>query len=170
MFELSYRISEKSRKEESTAGYDLLEATETDFDYSDIFVGDLIIKNEDTDLSALWDWVPILYVMTGISEAYVTLSGNKWALVDFTENAEQIHLERNGSKVSISTSYSSGVIVVDYDEFGKLAVDFMEKSLKDLKKIHPKTKRNQTIKTYDDKLRGLKIFYKRSVKNSRLVR
>ncbi len=166
MFELSYKLSEVSKKDEASVNYDLSTATATDFAYSDIFMGDIILKSQSANLSAEWDWVPILDFGQKLSNAYGALSGNKYALIEFTENSHQILFERDVNNILLKSTYSPGVIVVDYFEFGDGVIDFIENSFKELKDLHPVTKHNQALKTYEANLKSLKRLHKDSIKSS----
>ena len=169
MFTLAYEVSKKLNLSNLDSDYDLSAASESDFYYSDIFVGNIYIKNDTADLSVNWEWVPILHFSKELSNAYVQLSGTKWSVIEFTENVDQILLKREGRNISIKSSYSSDELIVDYFDFGSAVVRFAENALKELRKNHPKAKRNITIKGYEDDLKRLKKFYKSNIKSSELV-
>lgn len=137
MFTLNYEISEKSRELNGLHGYDLSNISLTDLHYSDLFTGNLIVKNETTDLSAGWGWIPILHAAQTINDISKNLVDNYQDEYEFTENSDKLLFNCTEGAVRITATYAEGEIAVSYEEFKVAAGSFLSRSLAEFCSIRP---------------------------------
>ncbi len=105
---LDYRLSEKWDKDST----DLSTVTETDLRYY-VAPGDIILRAEQTDLSANWGWIPLIdfaLALREIAEALAIADGSE--TFEFTESEATLEFKRQGQKVAISGSYAPGEVIV----------------------------------------------------------
>lgn len=117
---LDYRLSE-DWDENST---DLAAADETDLRYC-AATGDIILRQDQTDLSARWGWIPLIdfaLALREIANALGVTEGSE--TFEFTESDATLRFERRGQEVTISGSYAMGEIIVSFTAFREQATDF----------------------------------------------
>jgi hypothetical protein len=110
---LDYRLSEKW-EEDST---DLSTAAETDLRYY-VAPGDIILRDDQTDLSANWGWIPLIdfaLALRDIAEALAETDGSQ--IFEFTESEATLEFKRQGEEVTISGSYAPGNIIAPWPIF-----------------------------------------------------
>jgi hypothetical protein len=115
-----YRLSE-DWDENST---DLAAADETDLRYY-AATGDIILRQDQTNLSARWGWIPLIdfaLAMREIAEALAVAEGSE--TFEFTESEATLQFERRGEEVAISGSYAPGEIKIPFTTFDERARDF----------------------------------------------
>jgi hypothetical protein len=146
---LDYRISE-DWDENST---DLAAADETDLRYY-VATGDLILRNDQTDLSARWGWIPLVDFALALREIADALSVTEGSRTfEFTESDATLQFERRGQNITISGSYALGTIAVPFTAFRDQARDFGERLDEELLAKRPELKMNPTYQGF--KLSGL---------------
>ena len=105
---LDYRISE-DWDENST---DLAAADETDLRYY-AATGDIILRNDQVDLSARWGWIPLVDFALALREIANALSVTEGSRIfEFTESDATIQFERRGQNITIGASYAAGTITL----------------------------------------------------------
>jgi hypothetical protein len=115
-----YRLSE-DWDENST---DLAAADETDLRYY-AATGDIILRQDQTNLSARWGWIPLIdfaLAMREIAEALAVAEGSE--TFEFIESEATLQFERRGEEVAISGSYAPGEIKIPFTTFDERARDF----------------------------------------------
>jgi hypothetical protein len=110
---LDYRLSEEW--DEDTM--DLSTVAEADLRYY-VAPGDIILRADQTDLSAIWGWIPLIdfaLALREIAEALAVAEGNE--TFEFTESEATLNFERQGLEVVISGSYAPGEVIVPLPVF-----------------------------------------------------
>jgi hypothetical protein len=146
---LDYRLSEDW--DENSA--DLAAADETDLRYY-LAIGDLILRNDQTDLSARWGWIPLIdfaLAMREIAEALELTEGAQ--TFEFTESDATLDFERRGEEMIVSGSYATGEIIVPFAAFKEQAADFARRLDVEVRAKRPDLELNPVYQ--DFKLSGL---------------
>jgi hypothetical protein len=146
---LDYRLSE-DWDENST---DLAAAEETDLRYY-AATGDIILRKDQTDLSARWGWIPLIdfaLALREIAEALALTEGSE--TFEFTESEATIQFDRRGQEMTISGSYAPGEIIVPFTAFREQARDFARRLDAELLAQRPELRLNPVYQ--DFKLSGL---------------
>jgi hypothetical protein len=133
---LDYRLSEDWDEE------DLATAAEADLRYY-AAPGDIILRKDQTDLSARWGWIPLIDFALALREIAEGLAGaNGTETFEFTESEATLQFEREGQEVIISGSYSPGEIIVPLPLFEQQAKEFARRLDRELLTKHPELGRN----------------------------
>lgn len=146
---IDYRLSE-DWDENST---DLAAADETDLRYY-AATGDIILRKDQTDLSARWGWIPLIdfaLALREIGEALAVTEGSE--TFEFTDSDATLQLNRRGEEVTISGSYTAGEITVPFTAFREQARDFARRLDAELLAKRPELKLNPVYQ--DFRLSGL---------------
>lgn len=146
---LDYRLSEDW--DENSA--DLAAADETDLRYY-AAIGDVILRNDQTDLSARWGWIPLIdfaLAMREIAKALESTEGTQ--TFEFTESDATLDFERRGEEMIVSGSYATGEIVVPFAAFKEQAADFARRLDEEVRAKRPDLELNPVYQ--DFKLSGL---------------
>jgi hypothetical protein len=144
-----YRLSE-DWDENST---DLAAADETDLRYY-AANGDIILRKDQTNLSAGWGWIPLIdfaLAMREISEALADGEGSE--TFEFTESEAKLQFDRQGQEMTISSSYAPGEITVPFTAFVEKARDFGQRLNAELLAKRPELRQNPVYQAF--KLSGL---------------
>jgi len=120
-FELSLQVKNAHGASPETAG-----ATELRYD---LFLGNVILRNDSCNLDAVWGWIPLLDFASGIEKICTDLTSQSLneAKFTFTENDETLNFERVESDIVMSASYSSCEIVVPQAEFATKVRSFISR-------------------------------------------
>jgi hypothetical protein len=115
MFQLDFELSLQAKNSHGTS---LETAGATELRY-DLFLGNVILRNDSCNLDAAWGWIPLLDFASGIEKICIDLSSQSLneAKFTFTENDETLNFELVEGNVVVSASYSSCEIVVPQAEF-----------------------------------------------------
>ena len=146
---LDYRLSEDWDEN----SINLAAADETELRYY-AATGDVILRNDQSDLSARWGWIPLIdfaLAWREIAEALAVMEGSE--TFEFTESDATLRFERRGEEIIIRGSYASGEITVPFAEFGERAQDFARRLDSELLAKCPELRRNLAYQ--DFKLSGL---------------
>ncbi len=146
---LDYRLSE-DWDENST---DLTAAEETDLRFY-VATGDIILRNDQTDLSARWGWIPLIdfaLALRVITQALGVKDGCE--LFEFTESDATLQFERHGQEMTIRGSYATGEITVPFAAFTDQVEDFARRLDIELLAKRPEFKLNPVYQ--DFRLSGL---------------
>ena len=142
--QLDYRLSEKW-DEDST---DLSTVAETDLRYY-VAPGDIILRSEQTDLSANWAWIPLIdfaLALREISEALAVAEGDE--TFEFTESEATLEFRRRGQEVKISGSYAPGEVIVPLPVFTKQVGEFAQRLDAELLAKRPELGRNPVYQEF----------------------
>jgi hypothetical protein len=146
---LDYRISE-DWDENST---DLAAADETDLRYY-AATGDIILRDDQVDLSARWGWIPLVDFALALREIVHALSVTDGSRIfEFTESDATIQFERRGQNMTIGGSYAAGTITLFFTAFRDQAWDFARRLDTEVLAKRPELKANPTYQGF--KLSGL---------------
>jgi hypothetical protein len=146
---LDYRLSD-DWDENST---DLLMADETGLRFY-AATGDIVLRNEETDLSARWGWIPLIdfaLSLRKIAEALAVGDGSE--TFEFTESEATLQFARRGQEMLIRGSYATGEITLPFAEFTARAMDFARRLDAELLAKSPELGRNPAYQ--DLRLSGL---------------
>ena len=141
---LDYRLSEKW-DEDST---DLSTVAETDLRYY-VAPGDIILRSDQTDLSANWGWIPLIdfaLALREISEALAVAEGDE--TFEFTESEATLEFKRRGQEMEISGSYAPGEIIVPLPVFTKQVSEFAQRLDAELLAKRPELGRNPVYQEF----------------------
>jgi hypothetical protein len=144
-----YRLSE-DWDEIST---DLAAAEETDLRYY-AATGDIILRQDQTNLSARWGWIPLIdfaLAMRKIAEALAVTEGSE--TFEFTESEAKLQFDRRGQEITISGSYAPGKITIPFAAFIEKARDFGQRLDAELLAKRPELSQNPVYQAF--KLSGL---------------
>ena len=146
---LDYRLSE-DWDENST---DLAAADETDLRFY-AATGDIILRNDQTDLSARWGWIPLIdfaLALRKIAEALAVKDGSE--TFEFTESDATLQFDRRGQEMTIIGSYATGEINVSFAAFKEQTTDFARRLDAELLAKRPELRLNPVYQ--DFRLSGL---------------
>jgi hypothetical protein len=146
---LDYRLSE-DWDENST---DLAAADETSLRYYAV-TGDIIFRDDQTDLSARWGWIPLIDFALAMREICQALEvTGQPQTFEFTESDATLHFERRGQEMTIRGSYTTGVIIVPFTTFRGMAGDFARRLDAEVLAKRPELRLNRVYQGF--KLSGL---------------
>ena len=117
---LDYRLSEDW--DENSA--DLTTADETDLRFY-AATGDIILRTDQTDLSARWGWIPLIdfaLALRKIAEVLAVHDGSE--TFEFTESDATLQFDRRGREMIMHGSYAIGELTVPFEVFAEKATDF----------------------------------------------
>jgi hypothetical protein len=141
---LDYRLSEDWDKSST----DLAAAEEADLRYYAV-PGDIILRKDQTDLSARWGWIPLIdfaLALREIADALAVRDGTE--IFEFTESEATLQFERKGQELIISGSYSPGGIIVPLSVFKEQARAFARRLDRELLTKHPELGRNPIYQSF----------------------
>jgi hypothetical protein len=144
-----YRLSEDWDKNST----DLASAEETDLRYY-AATGDIILRDDQTDLSARWGWIPLIdfaLAMREVAEALAVPEGNK--TFEFTESEATLQFDRRGQELIISGSYATGKITMPFTAFVEKTRDLAQRLDAELLAKRPELGQNPAYQAF--KLSGL---------------
>lgn len=137
MFALDYSISDRSKDRLLLRKYNIEEVTRSILDFSDVFIGDVIIKDDRVDLSARWGWIPILHFAGQFTRIANDIGNLEDSEYEFTEYPHKIFFHREDNFVSITASYAPGTIRVGFEEFTLNVRKLLLNALEDIKDLYP---------------------------------
>ena len=135
---LDYRLSEEW--DEDTLDFSTV--AEADLRYY-VAPGDIILRADQADLSAIWGWIPLVdfaLALREIAEALAVAEGNE--TFEFTESEATLNFERQGQEVVISGSYAPGEVIVPLPVFREQVRDLARRLDAELLAKHPELGRN----------------------------
>jgi hypothetical protein len=146
---LDYRLSEDWAENSS----DLAAADETELRYY-AATGDIIIRNDQADLSARWGWIPLIDFALALRKIAATLTIEEGReTFEFTESDATLRFDRHGRGMTITGSYAAGEIRVSFTVFVDQAQDFARRLDAELLAKRPELKLNPVYEAF--KLSGL---------------
>jgi hypothetical protein len=117
---LDYRLSEDW--DENTT--DLMSEDETDLRFYTA-TGDIVLRNDQVDLSARWGWIPLIdfaLALRKIAEALAAGDGSE--TFEFTESDAILQFDRRGAEIIVHGSYAVGEITLPFVAFSDRTADF----------------------------------------------
>ena len=146
---LDYRLSEDWEENSS----DLAAADETELRYY-AATGDIIIRNDQVDMSARWGWIPLIDFALALRKiaAILTVEEGRESF-EFTESDATLRFDRHGHGMTITGSYAAGEITVSFTVFADQAKDFARRLDAELVAKRPELKLNPVYEAF--KLSGL---------------
>jgi hypothetical protein len=146
---LDYRLSEDWDENSS----DLAAADETELRYY-AATGDIIVRNDQADLSARWGWIPLIDFALALRKIAATLTIEEGReTFEFTESDATLRFDRYGHGMTITGSYAAGEITVSFTVFVDQAKDFARRLDAELVAKRPELKLNPIYEAF--KLSGL---------------
>jgi hypothetical protein len=146
---IDYRLSEDWDEN----SVDLATADETDLRYC-AATGDVILRKNQTDLSAEWGWIPLIdfaLALRQIREVLAVTEGSE--TFEFTESDAILQFNRRGEQMTISANYKEGEIIVPFAVFEQQVRDFARRLDAELLAERPELSSNPVYQ--DLKLSGL---------------
>jgi hypothetical protein len=110
--------------------------SELDLRY-DYFCGDIEMRVGAVDFSARWGWVPILDFLASLTFALAAVRQNERAIIDFTENEDEILLVNDGDGLHISASHVTANAVCDFNDFEEAANLFARHAFDEISNLDP---------------------------------
>lgn len=135
---LDYRLSEDWDED----AMDLSTVAEADLRYY-VAPGDIILRGDRTDLSAIWGWIPLIdfaLALREIAEALAIAEGSE--TFEFTESEATLEFERRGQEVAVSGSYAAGEVIVPLPVFREQVRELARRLDAELLARHPELGRN----------------------------
>ncbi len=142
MFEINYNFSIDNSQ-------DVAKADETTLRYN-LFLGSLILKKGNNLISIDWDWVPLLdfaLCLLTICNSLVQKTSGKEEF-EFTESEAKIIFQRDGDTVRITTSFSTEILEMNFEDFQKATRKFYKDVIFDVLGKNQVLKNNTTFLGY----------------------
>jgi hypothetical protein len=139
-----YRLSE-DWDENST---DLMSSDETDLRFY-AATGDIVLRNDQADLSARWGWIPLIdfaLALRKIAEALAASDGSE--TFEFTESDATLQFDRRGAEIIIRGSYGVGEITLPFGEFVDRTEDFARRLDAELLAKRPELRLNPAYQAF----------------------
>jgi len=148
MFQIKYIFS--NSYEQSDVSYDSID--DTALRYS-LFLGSLSLEIKSSRIELDWEWIPLLDFAVCFLSFYLEFFGKNdlKKQFEFTESDGLLFVERVGSKISISTSYSDEKIEMSFDEFSSGVKSFYISLTDEIKDRYDGIELNKNYITYDNK-------------------
>jgi hypothetical protein len=135
---LDFRISEDWSDELA----DLGTAEETDLRYY-VAPGDVVLRNEQTDLSAHWGWIPLIDFALALREIAEALSESEGSeTFEFTESEATLQFDRVGDEIVITSTYAPGELRAAFSVFRNQVDEFARRLNNELLQKHPELELN----------------------------
>jgi hypothetical protein len=148
---LDYRLSEDWDEN----SVDLAVAEETDLRYY-AATGDIILREDQVDLSARWGWIPLVDFALALREIVGTLEGSEESKTfEFTESDATLQFDRKGQEMTIIGSYATGEIKVSFNAFKEQTRNFSRRLDAELLAKRPELSLNPVYQNF--RLSGLSV-------------
>jgi hypothetical protein len=109
------------------------------------FLGDIVLRIDDVDLSTHWGWVPVLDFAVALHAIAHALDAEPHGAFGFTESDATLEFDRDGDVVKVRASYAPGIGEVPYVEFVDAADRFLGRVVGDLTSAHPALAENPFV-------------------------
>ena len=109
------------------------------------FLGDIVLRIDDVDLSTHWGWVPVLDFAVALHAIAHAIDTGPHGVFKFTESDATIEFDRDGDVVKVQASYAPGIAEVPYAEFVEAADAFLGRVVGDLTSAHPELAENPFV-------------------------
>ncbi|MFD7595464.1 hypothetical protein ACFV6D_20800 [Kitasatospora sp. NPDC059812] len=94
------------------------------------FLGSLEISHCGTEIGTPWEWVPLFDALYCVQQVMIFAQGGEaLGKIDFTENAESIDFELEGSSLRAMPSYLEFEVACIVSEFISAGSDFIRNEL-----------------------------------------
>ncbi|MFO1019703.1 MAG: hypothetical protein U0903_03280 [Planctomycetales bacterium] len=145
MLTLDYRLS--PHKKSNLLGFDLSSVDEIALRY-DLFLGDIIFQIDQCDLSAKWNWIPVVDFVAGLIAIGQSLnSGSQREVFEFTESDACLTFVKNEfGELLISASYAACIAKLSLREFVEKVNDFAARFESELTSAYPALLHNSHFK------------------------
>jgi hypothetical protein len=141
MITLDYRL-----RRSPDAGRDLRAVDESALHY-DLFLGDVIFRVDEADMSTSWAWVPIIDFAVCLDRIVSGLEPRETQSFEFTESENRIDFTLLDGTVEIRTTYAtSREARVSVEEFRRATREFLRRMLDDLTTRHATLAQNAYIR------------------------
>jgi hypothetical protein len=113
----------------------------------DLFLGDVVFRIGDLDMSARWWWVPVLDFALCLDAIARSLEErpDRSGSFEFTESDARIDFRRSDDLVTVTPSYAEGGAEVPLVELRRATEGFLERVMRELGDAHPGLWRNPYI-------------------------
>jgi hypothetical protein len=115
---------------------DLAAASRVQLEYS-LFMGDLILRSERTDLSTRFGNVAFLGVLAGLPAAYAEALMGGRGKFHFRERDDTIAIVRSGELVRVTCTYTYSEIEVERRALAEVLLNFVSESTTHLIRDYP---------------------------------
>jgi hypothetical protein len=141
---LDYRLSEDWDENSN----DLSSADETDLRFY-AATGDIVLRNDQADLSARWGWIPLIdfaVALRKIAEALAAGDGSE--TFEFTESDATLQFERRGAEITIRGNYAVEEITLPFAAFVNQTADFARRLDAELSAKRPELRLNPAYEAF----------------------
>lgn len=141
MLKITFHISSKHDNDA------LASATDDDFRYA-LFTGDVVLESDDTKIELCWGWIPLLDFAYSLMYISNSLRTKKNALepFEFTESDAILLFQKEKNVLTISTSFSSDKIQIDFSAFSCSIETFHSELITKLSLEYPSLLFNSSFK------------------------
>jgi hypothetical protein len=109
------------------------------------FLGDIVLRIDDVDLSTHWGWVPVLDFAVALHAIAHGMDTEPHRVFTFTESDATLEFDRDGDVVNVQASYAPGIAEMPYAEFVEAADAFLRRVVCDLTSTHPELAENPFV-------------------------
>ncbi|MEU1508154.1 hypothetical protein [Kitasatospora sp. NPDC005748] len=145
---ISFRPSEffGAHGREHAHAADLAAVTRADLRWY-YFLGALEISHHGTEIGPPWEWVPLFDALYCVQQVMIFAEGGEaLGKIDFTENAESIDFELNGTSLHMVPSYLEFEATCTANEFISAGSDFIRNELIRVTSEHPLLAKNRHVR------------------------
>src|SRR5438552_13405056 len=113
----------------------------------EVLLGDIIFKTGQCDLSAKWDWIPLIDFATSlrqIVDELIEKDGTE-TIYEFTESDATLEFKREGSAIIVSASYAPCHATVPLVELAAAIDSFSRRILETISREFPSLLQNKIL-------------------------
>jgi hypothetical protein len=115
----------------------------------DVLPGDVIFIVGGVDFSARWGWVPVLDFVACLNIVIKRLSeGEPNLALDFTESGADIMFKRTHDSILISSNYTPGQAIVQFEDLARAAAELSRKVSEDIRSNYPELSKNPHLRKF----------------------
>jgi len=126
-------------------GSDLEEIDESAIHY-DLFLGDIIFRVDELDMSTSWGWIPIIDFAVCLDRIANGLVPRQAQSFEFTESEHRIDFTLRDGTVQIRTTYAAREARASLEEFRHGTREFLRRVLDDLTMRYSTLAQNKYIR------------------------
>lgn len=111
-----------------------------------LFVGDVVFRIGQADMSASWGWIPIIDFAVGLHRIASEIESSGEQSFEFTESESRIDFVLRDQSIEIRSTYAAAEATVSMEEFRSATGAFLRRVLDDLTKRYPGLAHNPYIR------------------------
>jgi hypothetical protein len=129
------------------ANVDFATASPEDLHYT-LFPGNIYIRGQGVDLSAPWEWIPVLDFALTLETIAKDLDYSPAQLFEFTDSNAALNFRYDGLNVEITANYAPGVLRLPLVEFRDVVHNFCQRVIDELTRKHERLAENPEVRRY----------------------